>query len=67
MKRWIMLAALGSLLGGCTGDTQMLAHDLGDSITHKLLDSVLGFLFPSDTGDSAQRAAPESPGDVDPS
>lgn len=47
MKKMLAIALLGSLLGGCTGDTRVLFRDIGDHVTQDLLDSVFGVLFTS--------------------
>lgn len=66
MKKLLVLPLLGALLGGCTGDTRVLFRDIGDHVTHDLLDSVFGFLFASDEQQSAEPAATSDEADLAP-
>ena len=48
MKRLLATLTIGAMLTGCTGDMKVLVGDVGDHLTHDILNSVFGFLFPSD-------------------
>ena len=60
MKRLLAVLAIGAMLGGCTGDTRVLVGDVGDHLTHDILDSVFGFLFPSEEGETGGEATSEA-------
>lgn len=64
MKRLMVLATLAALMGGCTEDTRVLVGDVGDHLSHDILDTVFGILFPASERPEATPAA--APAEAEP-